>query len=424
MVKKLLEKCVLCGSTDLIQFLEMGNIPNSSVFPNSSTHNVDLAALNLNYCNQINSGNKCGNVQLSEILTLDQMYGQDYGYNSSLSNQMIKHLRKIYDEIREFKTLSQGDEILDIGSNDGTLLSFFKGQKLKLTGIDPSGLRFFDNYKEEMSLITDFFPSPKNYFTKNQFSVISSIAMFYDLLKPREFVQEIYRLLKLDGVWVVELSELNMFAKYLSFDQICHEHIVYWDEHRLVRLANEEGLFLAKISYSEINGGSARYIFTKDKNLEINIELREVDFEKLAQINRRLKKVRSQIRENLNLIKESGKSIICYGASTKGNVLGSYLKLSDFGILAVSDTNTYKHGKYFTGAECNIISHEQMRIMKPNYLFVNIWHLRREVISNESDFIKNGGKLIFPLPIYTVVDSNNFELYLDSDIIDETYSLI
>ena len=422
---KTLEKCLICSSDKLTKILSLGSQPLSGVFPTNSDPNPRSSPLDLMFCENIVEGEMCSTIQLGHLASMEEMYGANYGYNSSLSPLMKTHLNFIAEKILTLTNLNSKSNILDIGCNDGSLLKFLMNVTSNLFGIDPSASKFQHLIPEQVKLFTEFFPSKSftNFIGKRKFDVITSIAMFYDLENPVDFINEVFKLLNHDGIWVVELAEMNNFLKNLSFDQICHEHLLYLDEHKMVKLAEQGGFHLVEITYSEINGGSACYYFKKSSQGK-QVKLLPVSRNQLIQLSRRVENNKNQVLDYLQLLKQNDKTIFGYGASTKGNVYANYLKLDNTQILKISDINVFKHGRITPGTKIPIISHEEMRILKPDYLLVFIWHLRQEVIMSELDYLKNGGKIIFPLPRLHVVTHDNFQNYLHYPIHDEAFDII
>jgi len=417
--------CFICGSTKLEYLFDIGNQPMSGIFPLVNEPDPRSAPLALERCvNNIN-GLECGNVQLSHIANFSEMYGMSYGYNSSLSPFMISHLKSIADNIKKHVEIKANDWVLDIGCNDGTLLREFGNKTKNLVGVDPSAGKFSDIISSKIKLFVEYFPSKacEEFMNGRKFKSISSIAMFYDLPEPKQFIQKVYENLSEDGIWTVELAEMNEFLKNLSFDQICHEHLLYLDNKQVVELANEVGFKLIEITYSEINGGSACYYFSKNKLNEIYPNLKRTNISQLDQLKRRIELNKKSVMDYLSQIINENKIVYGYGASTKGNVLGNYYGLNSKIIPYVSDINPYKYGRKTPGSQIPIISHEEMRLKKPDYLLLFIWHLRNEVLIAERDFVMNGGKIIVPLPRLHMIDANNYEIHLNSNLNDYSFDI-
>lgn len=417
--------CFICGGEELIALFELGDQPMSGIFPLLDEVDPVKAPLGLERCETIINGIKCGNVQMSHIANFENMYGMSYGYNSSLSPFMISHLKNISENVKKYVQIDSDDWILDIGCNDGSLLLNFMDQTRNMVGVDPSAGKFVSQISQNIELFVDYFPSTEctNFMNGKKFKSITSIAMFYDLAEPRKFISEIYKHLSDDGIWTVELAEFNEFLKNLSYDQICHEHLLYLDNRQMVDLARDAGFYLIDITYSEINGGSACYYFSKEKSREITPELSRVNRDQVSQLSRRIRHNKKNVMDYLRLLLDSGKTIYGYGASTKGNVLGNYYGLNNSMLPYISDINPFKHNRRTPGTNIPIISHVQMRLDAPDFLFSFIWHLRKEVLLDEKEYILSGGKIIFPLPRLHVVDSDNYFDILEANLQDEAFDI-
>jgi NDP-4-keto-2,6-dideoxyhexose 3-C-methyltransferase len=420
--------CLLCNGSELELILDLGNQPLSSVFPLEREGDPDLSPLRLMRCNSNRDNSPtstCGHVQLSHQASFSDMYGLNYGYNSSLSPLMVKHLRVIHDRIVNFVNISKDSLIIDIGCNDGTFLEMFSTQTQNLFGVDPSSVRFLDVMLDSIQVVPEFFPTPALdvLLHGRKASVISSIAMFYDLAQPKEFVRAVYERLEDDGLWVVELSELSEFLKNLSYDQICHEHLLYIDNESMIRMAKEEGFLLEDITYSEINGGSACYYFRKSRGSSRIISTSKVSKVQLLQMARRAHQNKVDVQRFFSDTELKNQRVIGYGASTKGNVLGNFYELNNHKLKAISDLNSFKWGRVTPGTRIPIISHEEMREQAPDYLFCFIWHLRSEVLESEKAYIEGGGKIVFPLPRLHIVDKSNYHLFAKLNLNDVAFDI-
>ena len=413
--------CRNCQKKRFSKISNIGDQPISSLFLKKKKF-IKNYSLDLYKCKS------CGLVQLSKIPNLKDMYGPDYGYKTSVSNLMIKHLKDKYKKIMKYNVLKSNSNILDIGSNDGTFLNFFcsSKNKLNLYGIDPSASAFLDSYKKKVNIIVDFFNnlSVKKYFTKKKikFSLITSYAMFYDIETPNTFCKDIFKILKNDGLWCLEFSYFPLLLKNLTYDQICHEHCVYYSLSTFNNIIKKNGLKIIDFKLNEINGGSIEVICAK-KISKYKSNLKKIkslykEENKITQsdynkFNLRIENSKKNLQLFLRNFKK--KEIIGYGASTKGNVILNYCGINHKSLSYICDANPRKTGKYTPGSHIKIISKKKMRMLKPKYLLVLIWSFRSEVIKQEKKFLENGGKLIFPLPVFHIVDRYNYSKYLKED---------
>jgi len=249
-------------------------------------------------------------------------------------------------------------------------------------------------------------------------------------------VKTIANCLAPEGVWTLELSYLPLFLKQLSYDQLCHEHVGYYNLIDLKNLFSIFNLSIFDVSLNDVNGGSIyvkvcheyyfkNYINKKNQEFIDNLLMREEMIEEdntLGKLKNRLVIHKDEIRNCLNMIKLTSKKVLGYGASTKGNILLHYCNISKKDIPFIGDLNPEKHTRLTPGTRIPIKSHDYIKSLRPDYLFVFIWHFRKEIINLELEYLKKGGKLIFPLPRLHIVDIFNYEFYLNSDFDDLAFS--
>lgn len=417
--------CRNCKKKLTNKVINLGNQCISSVFPEKITNKLKEYSLDLFKCNS------CELVQFNKTPPLQDMYGLTYGYRTSLSPLMIKHIKKKYDFISKKKYLKKGSSILDIGSNDGTFLNFFsKGSKFNLFGIDPSAKKFQKYYKKNINLVVDYFSKKNLNYINKKFDLITSFAMFYDIEDPNKFCSDINSLLNKNGIWMLELSYFPLLLKNLTYDQICHEHLCYYTLTSFNNIISKHNLKIIDFSFNEINGGSVEIICAKKNSIHLP-SLKKINkyFTLEKQINSKsFKKFNDRIQNtkevlNFFLSKISKNNIIAYGASTKGNIVLNHCKIDNKKIKYICDANSYKYNKFTPGSNLKIISKENMRKKKPKYLLVLIWSFRKEVIKQEISFLKRGGKLIFHLPILHIVDKSNYKQFLKSDFESLAYDI-
>lgn len=414
--------CINCRNIRLVKIVNLEKQAISSLFYSKPKKNLKLYPLDLYKCE------KCNLVQLKKLAPLKNMYGSTYGYRTSLSQLMIDHMKEKFQMILNKKIISKKtDNILDIGCNDGTFLNFFAKKNYKyLYGIDPSARKFNSYHSKHIKLEVDFFSRIKieKRFGNKKFKLITSFAMFYDISDPNSFCKDIYELLDKDGIWILELSYWPMLIENLTYDQICHEHIAYYSLNVFKKIVEKNNLKIINFRFNEINGGSIEIICSKKQSKhkekkqkidqQLNLE-RKINKTTYKNLNIRIRNTAKNLLEFLELIKKSRKKIIGYGASTKGNIILNQIKANSRLISYIADANIEKINKFTPGTNIKIIAKEEMRKMKPDYLLVLIWSFRKEIINQEINYINNGGKLIFHLPIFHIVDRTNFKTYLNSD---------
>jgi len=367
-----------------------------------------------------------GAVRLDGVAPLDKMYGQ-YWYRSGINTSMTKQLGEIVSEITSRVKINDDDVWLDIACNDGTLLRQVPNNMIKL-GIDPADDSYLEESSKVAEVVQDFF-SKDAYdslgYSDKKAKVITCIAMFYDLNDPRPFIRDAHEILADDGVFVLKMSYTPLMLKQLAFDNICHEHVYYYDLRSIKKLFESEGFVLRDCSLNDTNGGSFRVTFQKADsdektfatqqvrdvcefriNSTLSYEAQEWDItsEKLwKEFGDNIWELKIQVLAFLHKAKEEGKKVYGYGASTKGNTLLQLFEITPDLVTAIAERSPYKFGLLTVGSNIPIVSEEEMRAANPDYLLVLPWHFIDEFVKRESDFIAKGGKLVVPCPTFQVI---------------------
>ena len=414
---KEIKKCRICGSRDLIPILNLGVQALSGRFPSEDEPDPPKAPLELVKCDNTKNTNACGLLQLRHSVSTEELYLHNYGYRSGINQTMRAHLKGIVQHVQEIVNLQRGDVVLDIGSNDATLLKHHMTPGLRKIGIDPTGEQFLEFYTDDIELISDYF-NASNYSSvcpDKQAKVITSIAMFYDLESPMDFVEDVKKILHPDGIWVFEQSYMPTMLKMNSFDTICQEHLEYYSLKQIEWMLKRNDMRIFDVELNDINGGSFRVyachnnsVFKSnqekiDKVLSKEEELKLDSEQPYKEFKERVFRIRDELYNFLTAENAKGKSIYIYGASTKGNVLLQFCNIDHALITAAADRNPEKWGCRTPITNIPIISEEEARKAKPDYFLVLPWHFRHEFIEREADFLASGGKFIFPLPKLGIV---------------------
>lgn len=362
-------------------------------------------------CNPEADENACGLLQMEHTVPPEILYAA-YWYRSGTNNTMRNHLKGIVDTV--VPIIRKKDAIvLDIGCNDGTLLNFYPKGVMKY-GIDPSDIAQ-EIKDEDATVVQDIFPSTKleEVLGSKTLDVITSIAMFYDLENPVEFVKGIKDLLSPKGVWVFEMSYMPDMLKLDSFDTICHEHLEYYSLAVIEIILKKAGMRLFKIAFNDINGGSIRCFATHDANIaydspediQLLNEVRQKEFDLELDTDKpyqafwdRIVKLKDELHGLLVKLKKEGKKIHIYGASTKGNTILQWCNIDNTIIDYAAERNPDKYGAMTLGTNIPIISEAESRAMNPDYYLVLPWHFKEEFLEREKATLEKGIGLIFPLP--------------------------
>ena len=398
--------CRSCESKNLANLFTLGNQNYTGIFPKYKNQKIPKGELRLFLCK------KCTLVQLSENFNLKKMYGNNYGYRTGLNSSMVNHIEKKIKYLKKKVKINEGDIIMDIGSNDGTLLKCFNHNKNELIAVDPTISKFKKYYPKEIKKIANFFSKQNLNKTlkKRKVKLITSIAMFYDLPNPISFVKDIYNLLDDEGIWHLEQSYSGHMLKNLSYDTICHEHLEYYSLKSIKYIFDRCNLKIIDIKFNKINGGSfAISVAKKESSMKTNkILIKKIlNDEKKNKINTTtkyknfFKKIYNEKIKLINLLSNlnhNKKIIIGYGASTKGNVILQFCNFKNNLIKYICDVNKDKKNCYTPGTKIKIISESFAKKLNPDYYFVLPWHFKKFIIDKEKFLLKNGTKFIFPLP--------------------------
>ena len=405
-----IEKCRICGNTNLPLVLDLGEQALTGVFPRSRDQQVTSGPLRLVKC--MGGDEVCGLLQLEHSYDASEMYGDNYGYRSGLNASMVAHLRAKVQRILGLVPLSSDDLVIDIGSNDGTTLAAYPPGPL-LVGVDPTGSKFRQYYPPHVELIPDFFPSPElaRRFPGRKARVVTSFSMFYDLDSPESFMRNVHAALADDGIWVFEQSYMPTMLEMNAYDTVCHEHLEYYAMRQIKWMADRVGFRIVDIEFNDINGGSFSVTVAKASSplptspllddvlaRERNDGLDTLDpYHRFAE---RTARSRDDIRAFVEGARREGKSVVALGASTKGNVVLQYCGLGPDDIRGVGEVNQEKFGCFTPGTLIPIVPEQELLASRPDYLLVLPWHFRRFFLQADAFRDRN---LVFPLPTLEVV---------------------
>ncbi len=396
-----IKKCRLCKSNSFIRLHSYGNLFVSNFVDKKNIKKGIRAPLNLLYCKH------CKLLQLEHSAPQEIMYKRFYWYRSGVTETMKVALKDIYNSVLKLKLLKKGDTVLDIGANDGTLLSYFKKQFITV-GCEPAK-NLTKELKKNCKFVLNDFWSFKKYLNISKLNnlkppkVITAIGMFYDLEDPSEFIKDAFHALDQDGVFIAQLMCLDSMIKKNDLGNVCHEHLEFYSYESLKYLFEKNGFKIYKVEKNEINGGSYR-VFCK-KNIKKSIKVNEKT--SLTEIKKFIKRVEINKEKCLNFLKKAKlekKKIFLYGASTKGNTLLQYYGLDSKTISYAAERSPEKWGKYTVGSGIKIISETKARSLKPDYFFVMPYGFINEFIKREKQWIKKGGTFLLPYPFFKKVN--------------------
>ncbi len=330
------------------------------------------------------------------------LYARHYWYKSGINDTIRGDLRTISNVALEIADVQPDDVFMDIGANDGTLLSNLKGKAIRV-GCEPA-----NNLQEELRQNAEYVIG--DFWTKESYDklgikkakAITAIGMFYDMEDPNQFIRDAAQVLAPGGVFVAQLMTLKPMLEQSDVGNICHEHLEYYTYKSLKYLFETNGLEIFDVQENRINGGSYR-LFARhyDKgSIDYAENCGEQDLYAFAE---RLEQQRERCLAYIRNAVDEGKKVYVYGASTKGNVILQYYGLDRKLITGAADRNPAKWGAY-TLTDIPIVSEEEGRRNADMFLVLPYGFID-EFVRRESAWLSAGGKFIVPLPEFRVIEA-------------------
>ena len=405
--------CRSCGSGRLQSVLDLGNLYVSNFADVPDSGRWPRVPLDLLLCEE------CGLAQLRHTTPAEWLYTH-YWYKSGISATMRAALGDIASKAAHFAGLQAGDSVLDIGCNDGTLLRSYSYDGVRRVGFEPAENLACEAAAGTDRIVPDFFSARP--VAGEQFRIVTSIAMFYDLEDPSAFVADVAGILLEEGVWVIEMHYLPMVLECNAFDAICHEHLEYYSLSSLEPLLARHGLLVADVETNDVNGGSFRVYVVHRNSPAASVPARRERVDAMRareqtaglrspsvyqEFGARVRQIGAKLREWLGNERRHGQEISAYGASTKGNTLLQVFGLDHTVIRSAAERNPEKWGKYTVGTWIPIVSEAEARAHADNFLVLP-WHFMDEIQIREHDFLARGGKLVAPLPNLRMITSTEW----------------
>ena len=400
--------CRICGSDALRDVLSLGEQRVVDFTSRPGDTEKPLVPLTLCVCA------RCYVTQLRHTTAPDILF-TEFWYRSGINEMMRAALQDIVVKGYEKAQLRDGDAILDIGANDGTMLSMFPDHTITV-GMDPSNIIDTEEARSNMKYaVRDYFNAQTANKIINKigkkFKLITAIAMFYDLEDPVEFLSDIRQVLADDGVLVIQMNYLLSMLQNNAFDNVCHEHITYFSLTAFRWMLSKSGFEIIDVETNSVNGGSFR-VYAKRvpishidlakgsyDRVRMQIELeKEYGLNKLdtyIQFGHRVKTLLQLLTEYIVELVSQGNTVYGYGASTRGTVTLQSTPVP-LPLAGVAERDQKKLGKFIVANWYKIVTEEFAR-ERCKYMLVLPWHFEQGIIEREKEWIENGGTLIFPL---------------------------
>lgn len=378
--------CRSCGG-ETVKFLDLGHHPPSDAFLSNLDEPETHYPLNVHYCT------RCSLVQLGYTVPPEILFTKEYPYLTGANKAGVEHFRSLAREVTERFKLTEDDLVIDVGSNDGTLL---KGFNCRVLGIEPSGMA------ADVPTITGWF-SEENVVGLNP-KVITACNVFAHVPDINGFVETVKNVLAEDGVFIIESPYLLDMVNNLEYDTIYHEHLYYWSYIPLEILVGRHGLEVFDMERQDVHGGTMRYYIGRPgRHDRVRFHVKQIfdaenefGIDNLIDFSEKVQKHKIELQGLLRRIKQKGKQVVGVSAPAKGNTLLNYCKIDD--LRYITEINPLKIGKYAPGTHIPVVSEACLISDKPEYALLLAWNWKDQIIGNLSDYVKGGGRFIIPIP--------------------------
>jgi len=424
MSHRTINHCQGCGDADLLAILDYGQMPlvNKLELPGSAIDDLalpgsacdDVYPLHLCRCQ------RCGLVQIKEIVDPTTLFGQDYPYFSSTSPSFVAHAKDLVDKIMEHRRvqerpLGSHNLVVEIASNDGYLLQHFKALGVPVLGVEPSTATA--EAAELKGIPTDirFFNSETAAFLCHHHGsadVILGLNVLAHVDNIHGFLGGVWTLLNNNGLAVFEFPYLLKLLQGLAFDTVYHEHLRYYSLTTIIYLLALHGLYIYDAEETPVHGGSLRIWVSKGfTTWQDEQARRRLEHLWIAEDNMygrdgqavwtgftdKVEAACACMRSHLKGLKDSGKRVAVYGASAKGTVLMHYAQVIPY-LNYVVDKSVHKQGRRIPGTHLEIYSPAVLLENMPDAVLLTPWNFADEIIGEQREYLERGGTFIIPLP--------------------------
>jgi len=400
---RLEQKCRICSSNNLKMILDLGEQPPSNSFIDKNELNSleSKFPLRLFWCNN------CYLVQLLDIVEKEYLF-RNYFYMTSASKPIVEHFKKYAQDVYQEFLQKDDSLVVEIGSNDGSLLKEFKKLGTLILGIEPAtNLSKLAN-QSNITTKNTFFSShiSKEIIKSRHATVVIANNVIAHIEDLQDLMSGIKILIGDHGVFIFEVPYLVDLIKNLEFDTVYHEHLSYFSILPLLELVKQFGLEIFDIRKQLVHGGTLRIFISKKDNHQINKSVKIfVDKEKKLGLDKiefyekfslDVQQLKKNLIKILTKLKKENKSVFGYGAPAKGNVLLNYCGIDTKFLDHIIDTTPLKQGKYTPGMHIPIIPPSNLN--NDDVALLLAWNYESEILIKEKIFRNNGGKFLIPLP--------------------------
>jgi len=403
----------MCKSKKLRKFLDLGNQPLSDGFLTKEMINLGKEK---KYPLQVCMCMNCGNLQLAHTVPANEMFGDNYLYESGITKAVKTHFAGLAEELCKEFSLGKDTLVIDIGSNVGALLESFKEHGTKVLGIDPASRVAKIAVARGVPTINEFFSyelARKIVQEYGHAKIITGTNVFAHIDDLYGLMEGINELLDKDGVFVVEVPHFLELVNNLEYDTIYHEHASYILIKPTQAFLQKQGFEIFKIKKTSMHGGTLRIFIARQKTRPVSDSVKEIieiekkqkifSLKKLKQFAGKVKQQKKELIKLLTKLKKQKKKIVGAGAAAKGNTLLNYCKINTNFLGYITDKSELKIGRYTPGTHIPIYNDQKLLEDMPDYVLILAWNFAEEIMHNLSAYKEKGGKFVIPIPLVEVV---------------------
>jgi SAM-dependent methyltransferase len=403
--------CIVCDSHSVEEFLDLGEMPLANKFLKKE----QLSMAEPTFPLRVGLCAECKHVQLLDGVPPSKMF-EDYLYISSASDVLKAHLHDLSDIVTKRCCLTAKDLVIDIGCNDGTLLSGFQRHGVKVLGVDPAKNLVDFTAQKGIDRYVGFFSSEsaKEIVAKyGHAKVITATNTFPHIPALRDFTKGLQTALAPGGVFVVEAHSLFDMLDQVAFDTIYHEHISYWALAPMIRLFEEHGMEVVSAERLPLHHGQLRVFVQRRGEGKVQSSVGEIlELEKKHGLDRKetyarfagsVERIKQDLKRTIGDLRGQGKQVVGYGAPAKGNTLLCYLQLGPDRIDYIADKSRLKQGLFTPGMHVPVVPPERLLQDQPDYLLVLAWNFLEEIMEQQAEYRSRGGRFIVPVPEVKII---------------------
>ena len=397
--------CRSCGEPSLVKVLSLGDMPlaNGLLDARDLGSREDRYPLELVFCPS------CSLVQILETVPPAKLFGE-YIYFSSYSDTMVDHARRLVEELVETRGLGQESLVVELASNDGYLLQFYRKKGIPVLGVEPAkNIARVARDERGIPTIVDYFGialAGRLIAEGKRANVVHAHNVLAHVADLAGFVTGMQMILADDGIAVIEVPYVRDLVEGCEFDTIYHEHLCYFSITALSTLFSRHGLSIQEVKRLPIHGGSLRLYVSHARRVGPSVsraleEERQWGLDRLEYFHEfgdRAERLRDEILSTLKTVKSRGHHIAGYGAAAKGTILLNYVGVDKTIIDFVVDRNPHKQGRYVPGVRLPIYAPERLLSEMPAYLLILAWNFADEIIHQQAEYQARGGHFIVPIP--------------------------